>query len=124
MQGRPQAIEKMTVADSITLLHTGRLESDKFKTRRTHRIQMITVEDSSHTLLKLYMDTIRPLVLLQNNIIVSPKTCILNYDGVHPASICRRLIEFYEKHCGMHITTTTIRSLLETRFHHMFEEGK
>ena len=123
MQGRPQAIDKMTMVDSRTLLRTGRVATDKFKTRIKYRIQMITTGALSHRLLELYVDTIRPSMLSLNNIALSPMTCILNYDGVTPVSISRRLIEFFDIQLGMHITTTTLRSLLETKFQDMFENG-
>lgn len=123
MQGRPQAIDKMTVADSQILLRSGRVGSTKFKTSSTHHLQMITTGEFSQRLLELYMDTIRPTMLSLNNIIVCPKTCILNYDGVKPVSICRRLTEFFGIHLGMHVTTTTMRSLLETKYQDMFDNG-
>lgn len=114
----------MTRKDLFTLREKGLISSKHFKTATTYRYQMVTVAEPAHTLLGIYVDTIRPqLVSMYQHEDGPSSPGILNYDGHTGVEVGRRVTEFCREKLGLHITTTAIRSLVETEMDDRFRQG-
>ena len=125
VQGRPKAIGEMSVADAKILLKKGRVKMKNFKTMGTYDWQFVTIAPHSADLLRLYLGTIRPALLstfLGN--IYNRRFCLLGYDGRNSINVCRFVQQFFDKLCGLHVTTNTLRSVVETKFARLHDKGK
>lgn len=114
-QGRQLALSNMTYKDLRRLRKKQRIRSTKFKTAAVYGYQTISVMKSSLELLTMYIDVVRPKLLQLYNLEANPSSPgLLNFDGVSALDVGRRVTEFYSDHLGLHITTTAIRSIVET----------
>ena len=122
IQGRPQAISQMTAVQAEQLLLHGRVKTKNFKTKRTYVYQMVTVLNDSARLLSIYRDTLLPVLLEKSTSV--PKTFLLNYNGKTCLQVGRRVVEFFQQSLGLHLTTSSCRSMVETYFEKLCMQGK
>ncbi len=127
IQGRPNAIEEMDEDNVDALLAQGWVKLSNFKTSRDYVYQMVTVASTTISLLTIYKVYIYPILKLKqqkSDIKVDTTAFILSYDGLRPWKIGRRVNEFFLNKLQLHMTTNTIRSVVETDFQKLYLQGK
>lgn len=116
VQGRPSAIETLTLKAGIDLLRSGVTLSSAFKTRRKYGYQPIIAQKITAKLLKIYLTIVRPKVLELNPRAGEHDKLWLNFNGtpVSKSSISHKVIKFFKNNGDIHMTSNDIRSLIET----------
>jgi hypothetical protein len=104
------------------LLVEGFGTSDRFKTRQRWGLQPVILCDSTGDLLEFYLEYIRPVVSLYNPPRNDDKLW-LRYDGLREEHMGVRVTSFFQREMNLHITTTAIRSLVETTMDDLHEDG-
>src|SRR5690606_14961576 len=100
----------------------GYCTTDQFKTRDRWGLQPVTLSAVTHTLLTQYMNFVRPAACT-SAAPLSNDPLWLRFDGSPDAHIGLRLTAFFKKELRLHITTTSIRSLIETTFDTLHSQG-
>jgi hypothetical protein len=117
VQGRPLAVSTLSLRDGNELLIEGVTLSNQFKTREKFGYQPVIANNSSITLLRAYITHLRPQVCAEGrefefNDDSSP--LFVKYDGTPLTDLGREVTHFFKSQLGVHVTTNTIRSLVET----------
>ena len=108
IQGRVRALNELQLKDYDTLLN-GYVMSDTFKTSHYFGLQPVTTSDLFRYLLKVYMEVFR--TRSSHNLPSDP--LFLSYDNM-PLRVGRCVTSFFNRTLNLHITTNTIRSIIET----------
>jgi hypothetical protein len=124
VNGRCGGIEDMRLMQGEELVHKGFANSKVFKTRSTFGYQPVTVSKQSKRLLKIYVDNIRPMVNNENKMSRPEDPLWLTWCCEKETRVSRLVTNFFKLRLGLHITTNSIRCLVETQAKHLFEEGK
>ena len=116
-QGRPQAIEDMRNYQTAELKCKGFFLSSTLKTASKFGYQPVTSSAMFHLCLDRYVEFVRPKLKMKPNdfLFVDQKG-----KRLHVGS---KLTSFFESTLNLHITTTTIRSLLETEMSSLYDSG-
>lgn len=122
VQGRQSGVMDMTYQQGWELLRRGYSNSTQFKTASKWQLQPVTLSELSMKLLAMYLRHIRPWVERTKPRRQDPLW--LDFDGEAEKHIGKRVSEFFRKSLGLHITTTAIRSLVETTMDSMFRRGE
>lgn len=86
---------------------------------------MVTAEGPARRLLDIYIDIVRPKLLqLRRRVGGNGSPAFLNYNGETAVKVGRKLTQFCLAHTGLHITTTTVRSLVETESDDRIRSGQ
>jgi hypothetical protein len=115
---------KLKQADS--LLNNGLAMSSKFKTASKFILQPVTIPEISQHLLSIYLTVLRPIAASKNKIIIpqiEEPLWISFYDGC-AVDVGRLVQSYFKRRLGINISTTNIRSLVETETETMFRMGK
>lgn len=125
VQGRPSAIESLTVQDGYELLRNGSCLSSQFKTMETYGYQPILVDGLSKKLLSLYLKFVRPAIRVSCPIIHEPADALLwiNIHGEPVKKIGNIVNQFFRSELNMQLPPTRIRSLVETEAHNLNVQG-
>ena len=118
MQGRVGVFDHATNDTAIELIDQKYALDSLFKTSLQYGLQPLTTSAASLELLKLYVDVVRPK-LMENG--TDPLFISLTGSAVR---IGRYVSAFFKRVCGLHITTTTIRSIIATESACLFSNGK
>ena len=118
MQGRVGVFDHATNDTAIELINQKYALDSLFKTSLQYGLQPLTTSAASLELLKLYVDVVRPK-LMENG--TDPLFISLTGSAVR---IGRYVSAFFKRVCGLHITTTTIRSIIATESACLFSNGK
>lgn len=122
VQGRQSGVMDMTYQQGWELLRRGYSTSTQFKTASKWQLQPVTLSEVSMRLLSLYLQHIRPQ--LERSIPCDTDPLWLDFEGQPEKQIGKRVSEFFRKSLGLHITTTSIRSLIETTMDSMYRRGE
>jgi hypothetical protein len=114
VQGRPFAIEKMTLEAGIVLMNDGVAFSTEFKTHAKYGYQPIMASKVTGRLLKLYLCHVRPIILNTHRQSVDHNQLWLNYNGKPLQKLGKEVSSFFKIHGGIHVNTNDIRKLVET----------
>jgi len=114
--GRVSGIEDLKEVQYKQLVEEGHVHSSKFKTNSTYGYQPVILNKISYFFVKTYWDFFRPVAMINSD--STPQTPLqrslwLTFDG-KPERIGARVTQYFKRTLGMHITTTAIRSLVET----------
>jgi hypothetical protein len=126
INGRPNAISKLSMDCIPDLLERGYVSRNRFKTQRFYKYQMVTVSDISKQLLRDYINVIRAKIIENSTVEAPVKYCFINYEGNSYTDMGRRATEFYDmlpNGEALHLTTNTLRSIVETEFERLHAEG-
>lgn len=123
-QGRFAAVSTLTNAQAQEMLDQGKVMSTDFKTNHTYGYQPVTLHAFSRMLLTIYVDKVRPQVALT---LPTPKECLwLSHNGVPvPSNGVRHAVTrfFRRSPLGFGVTTTAIRTLVETKVEKLYRQG-
>ena len=122
VQGRISGVMDLNYGQASELLTSGYCTTDQFKTRDRWGLQPVTLSTVTQKLLTQYMNYVRPTACTTSRP-SSDDPLWLRFDGSPDAHIGVRLTAFFKKELGLHITTTSIRSLIETTFDTLHVQG-
>ena len=122
-QGRCQGIEDLKYGQADELLNSGYIQTTKFKTQAKWGYQPVTLSIESKELLQIYLRSYRPIASgsmesQQND------AMLLSFSGQPLTDIGKEVTAFYLHSSNLHITTTRIRSIVETAAEEMYRAGE
>ena len=115
-------IDDLKLSSAEELIGQGHSMSTKFKTSATYGYQPVTLSNVSLELFQIYIDMLRPSAS-QGRCNDPQDPLWLNWKGAREKNIGRKVQRFYIRTLGLDITTTRIRSLLETVANDLHESG-
>jgi hypothetical protein len=130
VQGRVSGIMDMKLLQGDDLVERGHSDSSVFKTNSKFGFQSVTMSEISAKLLKVYLETFRPIA--QDNIddagtkekaSMDNAPLFLTWFGNMEQRIGYRVTAFFKETIGIPISTTSIRSLVETESDQAFKKG-
>ena len=93
---------------------TGFANSITFKTSKTHLAQPVIAGTLEvRKLVQLYVDVVRPFVALADED-EEKAFLFLRLDGTQDKKLERYVISFFKTELNLHITTTTVRKIVDT----------
>ncbi len=123
-QGRTSGIEDMKMSQLPALLVDGFAQSSVFKTNSKYGFQPVTMSTVSTELLQLYINSIRPSAATSSVIGTSDPIFIKWQKGARGMDVGRAIVTFFIAEASIHITTTLIRSVVETVAETLLRQGK
>lgn len=121
--GRQSGVADVRCGQVEELLGKGYATSTKFKTNKKFGYQPITLSNTSMELVRLYVDVVRPQVCRSR--LVQPTDHLwLTYKGEPDLHIGKQVTYFFIRTLEVSVTTTTIRSLVETTMDKRWKEGQ
>jgi hypothetical protein len=115
-------IDDLKLSSAEELIGQGHAMSTKFKTAATYGYQPVTMSNLSLEIFKLYVDIFRPFAS-QGRCNDPQDPLWINWKGTREKGIGRKVQRFYIRTLGLDVTTTRIRSLLETVANDLHESG-
>lgn len=118
--GRVGGIEDLKEMQYDQLVEEGHVHSKKFKTNVRYGYQPVILSTISYFFVKIFWEHFRPVAM--NNLRTalgddmpdkSVRSLWVNFDG-KPERIGPRVTQYFKRTLGIHITTTAMRSLVET----------
>jgi hypothetical protein len=123
VNGRCGGIEDMKYHQGEQLINHGFAMSRVFKTQATYGYQPVIISKRSKTILKIYLHHIRPLIK-RNEDSISNDPLWLTWEGEKEREVSRKVTRYFKVKMNIHLTTNSIRSLIETEAKSMLVEGK
>lgn len=119
VQGRVHAIDGLTCRSLPAMLRDDAVLSSAFKTSMSFGLQPVTISDLFRHLLRIFMAHFRPQQFGQG-----PDDYLFISQKNKPVSVGTLVIRFFKRTLGLHITTTRIRSMVETESEQLREDGQ
>lgn len=121
-QGRISGVMDINYGQARNLLLEGYSTTDQFKTNQRWGLQPVTLSSVTGPLLRHYLNYIRPRVCKED--LPSDHTPLwLRYSGRPEEQIGTCVTAFFTRVLALHITTTAIRSLVETSMSDLHDKG-
>ena len=119
-QGRVGGIEDLKFYQGKELLEEGVVLTSKFKTNAKFGYQPVTLpgDKVSTFLLHFYLTNVRPMSLQGRD-----DPLFINFNGTGKYNIAKGLSNFFALSLGLKITSTRIRSIVETCFEDLLDDG-
>jgi hypothetical protein len=119
-QGRVGGIEDLKFYQGKELLEEGVVLTSKFKTNAKFGYQPVTLpgDKVSTFLLHFYLTNVRPMALQGRD-----DPLFINFTGTGKYNIAKGLSNFFALSLGLKITSTRIRSIVETCFEDLLDDG-
>ena len=117
-QGRIQAVEDIRFGQANELKTNKFIMSKKFKTWAKYGYQPVTAGSIFLQIFEKYMLYVRPALKEKDTDFL-----FVDLEG-NQIDMGRKLITFFESALGLHLTSTTIRSVVETEVNDLFNQGK
>lgn len=121
VQGRLGGVASMKLRQGRELIIGGFSNSTEFKTAQKYKYQPVTMNEVALLLFTLYMEHFRPQV--QKGVAQDKDPLWLNFAGEEEGDIGRLVTAFFKDTIHLHITTTAIRTLVETTVHSLHLQG-
>lgn len=118
-QGRVHAIDGLTNRSLPVMLREDAVLSSAFKTSTSFGMQPVTISELFRHLLRIFMVHFRPQQFGQD-----PDDYLFISQKNKPVSVGTLVIRFFKRTLGLHITTTRIRSMVETESEQLREDGQ
>ena len=115
-------VKHLCYNDANAINATGYAESKNFKTAKKYKLQAVILGPEIANVFKRYADEMRPRVAGRTPIATDPLW--LSYEGKKEEQMGRHITKFFQKHCQMQITTTTIRTVVETTSQILLNAGR
>ncbi len=123
-QGRTSGIEDMKMSQLPALFVDGYAQSSVFKTNSKYGFQPVTLSTVSAELLKLFISSIRPSAATSSVVGAGEPIFIKWQKGISGMDVGRAVVTFFLSEASIHITTTLIRSVVETVAETLLRQGK
>ncbi len=123
-QGRFSAVSMLKYSQALEMLECGQAMSTEFKTNKTYGYQPVTLHSFSKNLLTVYIEKVRPKVALTAP--TSDECLWLSHNGVPILAngVRHSVTRFFRRSpLGFGVTTTAIRTLVETKVEKLFRLG-
>ena len=119
-QGRVGGIEDLKFFQGQELLDENVVLTSKFKTNAKFGYQPVTLpaDKQSSFLLHFYLTNVRPRLLEGHD-----DPLFINFAGTGPYNVAKGLSNFFAQSLGLKITSTRIRSIVETCFEDLLDNG-
>lgn len=121
--GRPQALNTLTMKQGRELSDAGLCLSSIFKTKHKYHYQPVQIYGMSGHMLDTYLKTIRPFAARGRNCDNDADLLMIMYDG-RAADVGKLVSAFFEQEKCMSTNVTIIRTLLNTHSMDLYNEGK
>ena len=122
VQGRVSGVEDLKVSQGRELLSHGHAYSSKFKTVSVYGYQPIILGTLSYKYFQIYLNVMRPLIS-KGRCDEEDDPLWLTYDATRETNVSRLVTSFFQDSMCLNITTTMIRSLIETETEELMEKG-
>ena len=119
VQGRVHAIDGLTNRSLPSMLRDDAVLSSAFKTSMSFGLQPVTISELFRHLLSIFVAHFRPQLFGQD-----PDDFLFVSQKNKPVSVGTMVIRFFRRTLGLHITTTRIRSMVETESEQLREDGE
>jgi hypothetical protein len=119
-QGRVGGIQSLKYEQADDLLHNGFVMSKNFKSKSSWMYQPVTISPLSKRLVHFYITRVRPKVTQESG---TQGALWLDWNGNPETDIGAIVTRYFRRKLELHITTTAIRSLVETNAQEFFERG-
>ena len=113
-QGRPGAIESLTIKDLDDIYSKCYATSTKFKNAKYLHYQAIIFTLTAQQLVRVFMEYLRPVVQPRNQTVQRDDWLFLDWAGRNLKGIHLLLKRFFDKFLQLHITSNTCRKIMET----------
>jgi hypothetical protein len=121
-QGRQAGVMDMRYHQHVQLLRVGYADSTMFKTALAFQYQSVTSSEIADFLLRLYLRHVRCCATPQDP--EDMDALFLTYQGAPEKLLGKRLTSFFKRTLDLHITTTAMRSMVETMTDRMYLTGE
>jgi hypothetical protein len=123
VQGRLSGISHLTLGDAQNMLTDGFATNANFKTQKTYGLQPISIDKMiGAELLEIYLRKFRSIS--ESTSPESPLWVDISGSKYSADALGRILTSFFNKALNLHITSTTIRSLMETHADQLMKRGE
>jgi hypothetical protein len=122
VQGRISGVMDLTIDQAQELLTSGYVTTDQFKTNDKWGLQPVTLSVRALQLLELYLEFLRPPAADRSEH-TSVDALWITFTGEPDKHVGQRVTAFFKRHLQLHITTTAIRSLVETTMDTLHMKG-
>ncbi len=123
VQGRISGIMDLTFDQAQELLTSGYVTTDQFKTNDKWGLQPVTLSVRALELLELYLEFLRPPAA-DRGAHAAVDALWITFTGAPDKHVGQRVTAFFKRHLQLHITTTAIRSLVETTMDALHVQGR
>ena len=129
-QGRIGGIQGLVLEDYDDFIKMGHTLSTTFKTKAKYAYQPVLSNEKINQLITTYITNFRPIAVKNARDSIPrgkpfqpPDEFWLTFEGKHDDRLGRHMTQFFMKKGHYHVTTTVIRSLLETTAHEAMKSG-
>lgn len=123
-QGRVEGIQTLRLAHLEEFRQQGFALNRKFKTAATYKYQPVVISDAVKKLLAIWVTVVRPTVLAPHAVEHRDDFVWLSYEGTAVTNVSARVVRYFRDRRGWKITTTQLRSLLETDMARRHADGE
>lgn len=121
--GRQSGVMDMKLSQAGQLLTHKYAASTKFKTHHKYGFQPVTLHNASFELFQVYLNTVRPQV--QRATPGSTEESLwIKFDGTAITNVGKLVKRYFVRKLNVGVTTTTIRSLVETEVDQLHKRGR
>jgi hypothetical protein len=121
-QGRVGGVKSLQYGQSDELLQHGFVFSKDFKTKGTWIYQPVMISKFSSRLLRHYVTYIRPMIT-KEEIPNAHDPLWIDWNGNQDVDVGEFVTRYFRKQLNLHITTTSIRSMVETQAQQLRDNG-
>ena len=114
-QGRVGGITSLTLLQGKQMMQEGHAFSTTFKTQAAWAYQPVMLTETTRSLLLIYLDHLRTQRPHASSAGEDPLW--LDYEGQADTKLGKKVVRFFRHTIDLHMTTTSIRSLVETTMH-------
>jgi hypothetical protein len=125
-QGRVSGVQWLNETEGNELLLQGYTLAKIFKTAYAYGYQPVSLSEVGNGLFKLYLTHLRPIIIKlrgENIDEYGNSPLFLTWEGDRELNVGRLITKYFTQKLGLHITTTTIRSLIGTQSYILKKEG-
>lgn len=121
--GRQSGVADVRMGQVQDLLTNGYATTTKFKTNKKYGYQPITLSEVSKELVSIYVSVVRPQVCRQHPVQAEDHLW-LTYRGETDLTVGKLVPLFFIRQCGLTVTITGIRGLVETTMDKRWKAGE
>jgi hypothetical protein len=113
----------MKLSQVGSLINNGVAMSSKFKTYSKYLLQPVTLSEISKNLLLIYLKVLRPVAATKMKIKSMEEPLWITFNGGSEIDVGKLVSNYFKRKLNISITTTNIRSLVETETETLFRNG-
>ena len=122
--GRGGGIESLNFAEGDLLARNDYVMSKKFKTGKKFGYQPVKVKGNCKELFHIYWNIARVEIATKcAGLMNESDPLFVDFNGKASTSLSRAVTSFFKTYCGLHLTATSLRSMVEMESHKMFHDG-